>query len=328
MTTAAGPVGYEALTQSAGLVDFHDRTQVELRGDDRASFLHNLTTNEIRKLPVGSGCEAFLLDKNGKILAFVYVFAGPESLVIETVPGQGQFLVEHLDRYLIREKVELADRSAEWGELYLAGPTAAVVLASCGIGDPPMAPLACTEATLAGTRVMLRRVEFTQPGGYLIAFAREAVENITSALVAAGALNCDGAAFDTARIEAGTPLFGRDITHENLPQELARDSRAISFVKGCYLGQETVARIDALGHVNRTLVGLRFARNSVPEPGTAISDTSRDVGRVTSATFSPRANAPLALAYVRRGSNTPGTRLTSPAGEVEVIALPLDAENA
>lgn len=323
MTATERSAGYAALTEQAGVVDFSDRTQVELRGADRASFLHNLTTNEIRKLASGAGCEAFLLDKNGKILAYVYVFAGAESLVVETVAGQGPFLVEHLDRYLIREKVELVDRSAEWSELYLAGPRAVEVLARCGVSDPPTARLACTETTLAGTPLMLRRVDFTQPGGYLLAFPRESADQISHALFAAGAIQSEGASFDTARIEAGTPLFGRDITHENLPQELARDAQAISFVKGCYLGQETVARIDALGHVNRTLVGLRFAGNEIPEPGTTISDSTREVGRVTSSTFSPRSGAPLALGYIRRGNNTVGTRLSSPCGEVEVVALPI-----
>lgn len=319
MTLLAPTEGYLALTQGAGLVDFNDRTQVELRGDDRASFLHNLTTNDIRKLPVGSGCEAFLLDKNGKVLAFVYVFVGPDSLVLETVSEQGQYLVEHLDRYLIREKVELADRSSEWGELYLAGPNSAERLTDCGVIDPPHVRLACVDTTIAGVPVMLRRVDFTAPGGYLIAFPREASDTIRQALLQAGATTSDSAAFDTARIEAGTPLFGRDITHDNLPQEVGRDALAISFVKGCYLGQETVARIDALGHVNRTLVTLRFEDTEVPPPGAAISDATREVGKVTSSTLSPQRCAPLALAYVRRGSNTPGTRLKWGDRAAEVV---------
>jgi len=320
MTAHVSSDAYHALTEHAGLVDFNDRTQVELRGDDRASFLHNLTTNEIRKLPVGSGCEAFLLDKNGKILAFVYVFARPESLVVETVPGQGRFLVEHLDRYLIREKVELANRTAEWGEFYLAGPRAADVLAESGVNDAPQARLASAEVTIADVPVMLRRVEFTAPGGYLLAFPRDATDTIQRTLLQSGAASSDRAAFDTARIEAGTPLFGRDITHENLPQEVDRDALVISFVKGCYLGQETVARIDSLGHVNRTLVQLRFDGTDVPTPGTLLSDDTREVGRVTSATFSPRFKAPLALAYVRRGNNTLGTHLTSGKAVAEVVA--------
>src|SRR5437660_1325413 len=105
---------YRALTCGAGLVDFSDRTQVELSGDDRVSFLHNFCTNDIRKLPAGAGCEAFITTVQGKILAHVVVFSGPDSLVLETVPGQAEQIVQHLDRYLIREKVTLRDRSEEW----------------------------------------------------------------------------------------------------------------------------------------------------------------------------------------------------------------------
>jgi folate-binding protein YgfZ len=144
-----------------------------------------------------------------------------------------------------------------------------------------------------------------------------------AALAAAGATPCDPDAFHAARIEWGFPLFGIDISDKNLPQEVARDALAISFVKGCYLGQETVARIDALGHVNKTLVGVRFDGHTVPATGLELSASGNKVGEVASATWSPRLKAPLALAYVRRGSNTPGTRPTSSAGNAEVVALPI-----
>jgi folate-binding protein YgfZ len=126
-----------------------------------------------------------------------------------------------------------------------------------------------------------------------------------------------------ARIEAGTPLFGQDITEKNLPQEVARDALAISFTKGCYLGQETVARIDALGHVNQTLCGLRFAGPDSPPPGTELTIDDKVVAHVTSAAFSPRLGGPLALGYVRRGHTLPGTAFTSSRGPASVVKLPL-----
>jgi folate-binding protein YgfZ len=146
------------------------------------------------------------------------------------------------------------------------------------------------------------------------------VPTLKERLLEAGAVNCDAAAFDAVRIEAGWPLFGRDITPENLPQEVDRDAYAISFKKGCYLGQETVARIDAMGHVNRKLRRLKFAGDAAPAPGTALLAGDKHVGEVTSAAISPNFGAPLALGYVRRGHNEPGTRLISSAGEVEVLA--------
>ena len=114
---------YQALTTAAGLADFSGRTQLELTGADRATFLHSFCTNEIRKLPIGQGCEAFITDNKGGILGYVYVFCGPESLVLETTAGQAERLSKHLDRYIIREKVEIHDRSDEWSELLLVGPS-------------------------------------------------------------------------------------------------------------------------------------------------------------------------------------------------------------
>jgi folate-binding protein YgfZ len=140
----------------------------------------------------------------------------------------------------------------------------------------------------------------------------------------AGARPCGFDALEAARLEAGTPWYGRDITDKNLPQEVARDPLAISFVKGCYIGQETVARIDALGHVNKLLVGVRFPGAShAPEPGTDLTAAGQSVGQITSSALSPKLGHPLALAYIRRGHHEPGTRLDSDQGPAEVIGLPV-----
>jgi folate-binding protein YgfZ len=311
---------YVALTEGVGLVDLADRSQVELTGRDRATFLHNLCTNDIKRLSPGGGCEAFLCNVQGKSIGHGLVFCGPESLVLETVPGQGGRLVAHLDRYLIREQVELHDRSAEWAELLLAGPEAEPLLAGMGVVIPP-GRLAHAAATFGGHPVSVRRVEFTVPGGILLSVPRAAMADVRQILTAAGATVCGRRAFEAARIEAGWPSFGQDISDENLPQELARDQQAISFTKGCYLGQETVARIDALGHVNRTLCGIRFQGETPPAAGSELTAAGKTIGRITSATFSPRLSAPLALAYVRRGHNAPGAIVEAEVGQGEVVSL-------
>ncbi|HEV3007305.1 MAG TPA: glycine cleavage T C-terminal barrel domain-containing protein [Pirellulales bacterium] len=315
---------YAALTGSAGLVDLRGRTRIELAGADRATFLHNLCTNEIKKLAVGAGCEAFLLDARGHVLAHLFVICRPDSLVLETVPGQEAFLLTHFDRYLIREKVELCGRSAEWSELLLAGPDAPNVIAKLTPGAPfPAARLGNEAVTLAGRAATLVRVELTRPFGCLILCRHDDVAAIWQALADAGAKPCGTDAFETARVESGIPFYGPDIGDKNLPQEVNRSSIAISFVKGCYLGQETVARIDALGHVNKTLAGVRFGGTAVPSAGTELTAGGQPVGQVTSAVFSPRSDAPLALAYLRRGSEAPGTELDCAFGRAEVTALPV-----
>jgi folate-binding protein YgfZ len=172
---------------------------------------------------------------------------------------------------------------------------------------------------IAGHTVWLRRVAMVLPLGYLVAGKREAHAVVSSSLVAAGATACDAAALEAARIEAGWPSYGIDITEKNLPQEVGRDATAISFTKGCYLGQETVARIDALGHVNRHLVRLRFEGRAIPSPGAELTADGQPAGNVTSAAWSAGWQAPIALAYLRRGSDAPGTRIAWSGGAGEVV---------
>ena len=125
------------------------------------------------------------------------------------------------------------------------------------------------------------------------------------------------------RIESGTPLFGVDVTSDNLPQEVDRNEQAINFNKGCYLGQETIARLDALGHVNRLMVGLRFAGKNVPLPGTILKQNDKPLARITSSCWSSALECPLALGYVRRGHTTPGSQINSESLDAQVVRLPV-----
>jgi folate-binding protein YgfZ len=314
---------YDALVHAAGVVSFLDRTQIELTGPDRAAFAHNLCTNDIKRLQSGQGCEAFFTNVQGRILAHVYFFAGSDSLVIETVAGQAEKLLSHLDRYLITEKVEIHNRSDAWAELLLAGAAAEGTLRKVLEGDLPAGAFAHRQAKIARHAITLRRVEFTGPNDFLVCSERAAIEEVWRALCEAGAKPCGQEAFEIARIEHGTPIYGRDIADKNFPQELARNKQTISFTKGCYLGQETVARIDAVGHVNQTLCGVKFDGATVPPAGQDLTADGKMIGHVTSSTFSPRLNAPLALAYVRRTHYQPGTKLQSSLGEAQVIDIPL-----
>jgi tRNA-modifying protein YgfZ len=315
---------YAALTTGAGLVDFTSRTQLELTGADRASFLHNLCTNSVRDLAPGNGCEAFVLNVKGHIVGHVFIFAGPNSHVVETVPGQAEKLLVHFDRYLIREQVELHDRSQEWTEVLLAGPRAASVLGQLGLPLPPTR-LAHVAAPLNNNPVWLRRIDLTGPGDFVVACRQDQFADVRATLISAGAAGCGEEAFQAARIENGTPLYGIDIGEENLPQEIGRDQLAISFTKGCYLGQETVARIDALGHVNRMLRGVRFFCDAVPRVGTPLflDASDKPVGQITSSCWSPRLKSPLALAFLKRGHHEPATKLNWEEGAAEVVPLPV-----
>lgn len=318
------PGGNDALALSRAIAgDASDRTYVELIGADRAKFLHNLCSNDILRLSPGQGCEALLLNAKGRVVGHTFVYASEESLILDSSPGQGEKLVAHLDRYIIREKVEVRDRTAEMAQFVVGGSGAGSVLEKLG-GVAPGELLAHAPGTLAGQGVFLRRSGLIGPECCSVVCRREQRDAVLLAIQEAGAATCDATAIEAARIEAGVPLYGIDITEDNLPQEVDRNDRAISFTKGCYLGQETVARIDALGHVNRTLVGLRFSGEQAPPAGCELKSGESVVGRVTSLAFSRRFSATVALGYVKQGQNQPGMRLTSEAGEAMVTALPMN----
>jgi folate-binding protein YgfZ len=313
---------YEHLTIGVGLIDLAGRTLIEVTGADRALFLHNMCTADVQRLKPGQGCEAFFTDASAKILAHAYFFAEESRIVIETVPGEGERLIAHLDRYIFREDVKLSDRTTDWHEWLLAGPESQGLLEKLSGKAVPKVALEHAETTLAGVACVVRFVDWTTAGGYLLQTTAAQAEEVGTALERAGAVRCSADALAVARLEAGTPVSGIDITGENLPQEIDRDARAISFTKGCYIGQETVARIDALGHVNKLLRLVKFAGSTLPEAGTELTAEGKAVGRVTSAIYSPKLNCPLALAFVRRGLDRPGSKLDSSVGPAEVIAAP------
>jgi folate-binding protein YgfZ len=243
--------------------------------------------------------------------------------------------MEHLDRYPIRDRVEVHDRSGGWPQLLLAGPRSEAILAQLTKASPPTEHLNHLESEFVGLAVRACRFDLGHVVGFLISTPSDSFAALWRILGKAGARPCGQMAWEAIRIEAGWPCYGLDITTENLPQEVGRNRQAISFVKGCYLGQEVVARIESRGHVNRQLVGLRLDTSAVPSPGTqlTIAGASKGwvggpihevAGRVTSAAFSPGLHATVALAYVRRDMTASGTILGSRSGPAEVIALRME----
>ena len=171
--------------------------------------------------------------------------------------------------------------------------------------------------------ISLRRVPLLHPCCFVLSCPEPVSATLQERLEMGGAQRSERAALEIRRVESGTPVYGEDITDANLPQEVNRSSTAISFNKGCYLGQETVARLDALGHVNWTLTGILFSGNQMPDRGTELQVDGKTVARITSAVWSFRCNTPLALAYLRRGYDRPGHTFPTPFGTATVASLPL-----
>lgn len=343
---------YDAAVHAAAVFDLSYRTTIHLLGRDRISFLHNFCTNDILRTPVGQGCEAFLTTAQAKVLAWFHAFVGKDAVVLDADADRGPAMVQHLSRYQISEDVTFEDRTGQWAILHVCGAKAREsVVAVIGLPDLPQAEHEHLLTHVQGQEMHVRRLSrFGLPGWDLVSPPAIAAE-IMAALLKNGLPPAGMQAAEVLRVENGWPIFGRDYDETNLPQELARDDRAISFTKGCYLGQETVARIRAYGHVNRLLCGLRFAENRLPGPGTPLypatpagsaatggvsptavrTATTGEIGRVTSPVISPRYGA-IALGWLRRGYWQPGTCVlaNTPTGPVSatVSSLPFIAPTA
>ena len=305
---------YHALRSGGGLVELTGWSRVTLTGSDRQSFLQNFCTNDVKRLAPGQSCEAFFTNVKGKIVGHGLVSCREDEIIILGVPDQAPRLIEHLDRYVIREEVQLRDTTAEWS--YLLGTGANIARELAGVVSSEGRSAATGRSPISWNLV-------GSTDCWLFEIAPPSMSLVLRSLSERGFVVAGAEVFDTARIEAGTPLFGVDFDERNLPQEVGRNEQAISFTKGCYLGQETVARIDALGHVNQQLAGLRFHGTEVPQGGAMLTHNGKAAGHVTSATTSPQLASPLALAMLRREYTAAGTQLESPAEPCEVVALPV-----
>ena len=295
---------YQALRTGRSVVELADWSSIVVTGSDRQKFLNNFCTNDIKRLQPGESCEAFFTNVKGKIVGHGLIVCREGELLFLGVPGQGPRLFEHLDRYVIREDVQLRTTTSERNFVLVTDSELGEFGADLRLSW-----------NLIG-RDAARIFQLTPRDSPFI-----------STLSNQGFVVAGRAAFEAVRIEAGVPVFGIDFDENNLPQEVGRDKEAISFTKGCYLGQETVARIDALGHVNQRIVGVQFTGREVPAVGSELSSAGAVVGRVTSSAYSPALGAPLALAMVRREANAVGTRLNSAVGAGEVIALGNDNQH-
>jgi tRNA-modifying protein YgfZ len=306
--------GYRAAREGAAWSDRSGRVRLEVAGPDRAKFLHNLTTNDVKRLPVNRGCEAFVTSPQGKALAYVKILACADSILVCTDPGGLVLALPHFQKYGLFDDIVLEDRSETTFEFHLAGPGAEELLRIAGAQLPAPGELAHVATAVADCHLLLVRESPTGRPGLTLIGARSSAAKVAGLLRAQGhdlgLAELDLESFEVLRIEAGTPVFGRDVTEKNLPQEIGRDAQAINFVKGCYLGQETVARLDALGHVNQILKGLLLApQASAPAPGSVLEANGKRVGFVTSSAISPGWGAPVALAMVRTSHARAGAAL-------------------
>jgi folate-binding protein YgfZ len=308
---------YVAAHETAALFDWTDHGLIELTGSDRVQFLHNFCTNDVKRLPAGSGCEAFVTNVKGRILGYLWIEAGDTALRLDAGPVATERLLGHLERYIINEDVVVTDRSSDLGELAVIGPRAVESLVPLSADARSLASSEHLDVAGPAGAIRISRRDVDRLPAYVVCGPLVALGAIWEQIKDAGARPAGAAVWSALRIEAGLPICGVDLTDENLAQEAGRTASAISFTKGCYLGQEPIARLDAMGHVNRELRSLRVAGEAIPSPGARVfSDAagSTAVGAATSVAMSYGRASPVALALVRASVSAPGSAVFVEAG--------------
>ncbi len=304
--------GYQALRSAAAWLDLSARGKIIASGEDRARLLHAMTTNQVQELKPGDGCYAFFLNPQGRILADVNLFCRENDFLLDVEPETRESLYQHLDHYIIADDVTLEDATDRLATLALEGPQAFAMAARIGtpVPEKPWAHLAWNDVTVAnvsstGAPALRFFVPVDQKQALIEKFAIPEASPQAARVV---------------RLENFQPRFGEDILGTTLSQE-TQQSHAVNFNKGCYIGQEIVERVRSRGLVHRLLAGVEMDSTEPPEPDTRLFQGDQDVGKITSAAFSPALGKVVAMAYVRRELAEPGTALTVNGGAAVVRAL-------
>ena len=300
---------YRTITEACGLLDRSERGKLALTGAEAASFLQGQVSNDVEGLAVGAGCYAAFLTPKGKMLGDVRVLNTGDELLLDTERVALQALFNMIRRFSLGYQAELHKRTLESGLLSLIGPDS---------GDVAVVPDdEHAHAAVSVGGVPARSIR-TDVGIDLLCDSGN-LDALRAALEEAGVVPVTEAAVEILRIERGRPRYGIDLDDTVIPQEAGLNERAVSFTKGCYVGQETVARLYYRGKPNRQLRGLRLSEPV--EPGEELAFEGRVVGRVTSVAPSPRFG-PIALALVRREAPPGVTVSVGDAVSAEVTELP------
>jgi folate-binding protein YgfZ len=309
---------YDAAHRSAVMFDRSADGKVVLTGADRRTFLHALLTNDIIGLNEGTGTYAAYLTPQGRMITDMRVIETGDRILVGVAGDVAPALASRFETLIFSEDVQVEDATAGLDQIGVHGPAAADLLERAT--NVPVSGLANPYSNVTSSGLTIVRDDaLGQPGFDVYASKSEGLA-LRSRLAAAGAVQGSVETYEILRIESGRPLFGVDMTTDTIPLEAGIENRAVSFAKGCYVGQEVIVRVMHRGHgrVARRLVRLVLPGAPVPSRGARIFDGSRDVGEITSAAESPRANAPLAFAYVHRDYVSPGTVLTVNGSQARV----------
>ena len=308
---------YHVARTSVALRDAQASFRLYMRGADHLDFLHRMTSNDFHNLQIGHGLETVFIEQRARILDLATCYRGPDATALILSPDSRTAIPAWLDRFIFAEALELADQTDETAMFELVGPQAAQLVARTLETD--LAKLQDHQLLDPQVADSLWLARTAGPG--LRAFGPPAaVEDLWQRLTAAGARPIGAATWEILRVEQGLPLLGRELTQNYNPWE-AGLGRAIHLDKGCYIGQEVIARLDTYDKVKQHLVGLRLSTAELPPTGQPLRAGAREVGRITSAVHSPSLG-PIALAYVRRSACAEGTVLDADGAQATVVSLP------
>jgi len=285
--------GYEQLRESAAWLDMSGYGKIRATGEDRGRLLNAMATNDVKSLDPGEGCYTLFLTAQGRILGDAAIFNLGESLLLHTEPETRFKLQEPLDKYIIADDVTLSDETEQWATIGLEGPQSAGKLKAISAALPNR-----NFGTVLWDGGFIAKMSATGAPGYRIFCPESQHSDLLQTLKAAGVEEADPEAMRIVRLEHGKPRYGEDITERYLAQE-TNQMHAVSFSKGCYLGQEIVERVRSRAQIHRVLTPVRVHCRLAPAPGTKLKVDGKDVAEITSAAFSPALNEVVALAYVR-----------------------------
>jgi folate-binding protein YgfZ len=354
---------YIALCDAAVVLDLGFRSRLCLTGGDRQKFLNGQVTNNVKDLKAGEGCYAALVNAKGRMQSDLNIYVLENEILLDFEPGYSAAVAQRLEKYIIADDVQVVDVAEHYGLLSVQGPKAVEVFNSLQLFEPtpdpsregnqptvdgsqlpssggakvglpqaptrPMSFLSIKNATIGEIYLMsLPRVGTSGFDVFVPTTSLGVVaDKLVSAVAATGGRACGWQALETARIEAGIPRYGLDVDETNLAPEAGIEQRAISYTKGCYIGQEVIARIRTYGQVAKALRGLLFVDSiqGLPKRGDKLYQGDKEIGHITSAVTSPALKSNIALAYVRREHNEIGTELLvrTGSGDLRASIVPL-----
>ena len=315
---------HAAVREYAAVGAISPRAQLAVAGPDRASYLQGLLTNDIQALTPGTGCYAAWLSPQGRMVTDLHVLESDGMILLDVPAGLADSTMTRLDQFLFSEDVTLESLVGTIGSVWIHGPRAAALVAGiagvAGLDD--WAGYQHGTGTFDGVPVSVARIDQVGVPGYCVYLPVDARDPFLASLVHGGAVAVSEQALRTARIEAGYPVFGVDMTDETIPLEAGIEQRAISFSKGCFVGQEVVIRVlhRGGGRVAKRLVGFRIDGDGAA--GAKVFSGDREVGVLTSVGQSPRLGT-IALGYSHRDFTEPGTELQVDGRRAVVSALPM-----